>query len=594
MNRHHAPDTTAPLDTPFSQKIATRLRELRGVALLCAMLALAAAAVAEPPQLKIKGLTRGAAQNLRIHLGALGDELSRDTLRSRRMIDKALHNALQPFGYYAAQYSLKRENGLLTITVERGPRVLFIPPDIQVGTPADTHPAIAKMVREAPVGAGKPLLHERYDDFRDELLQTSRRLGFFEARYTLSELRVDAARLEAQARLHLEPGPRYSFAETRISGTQVDTALLAMLAGFQAGDPFDRELVARFERRLRDTGYFRELVLKVEREPEAKARVIVLAQDNSTTRYDVGAGFSTDSDLRLRFNRHTPLINSAGHSLSIESEISEPRQTVEGIYRIPHHDPLDDILELTAGLQGKRIEDTDSKVATVGIRHALKLFGDWSYNYGVSAEFERYTVGSETEKNVAYLLPATSISRTRLDPGIDPMSGYSYWSSFDFSTRELGASADFTRWRGSAKWLFKLPDNNTTLLSRVELGAIWTDGFNQVPASLRFAAGGDNSIRGYDIESIGPRDANGKLTGGRYLSVGSMEISRRVLPTWRIAAFVDGGSAFNEKHDKFYQSAGIGVRWLSPVGQIRVDIAMPVQDRENSGFKLHISMGPPL
>ncbi|MBK6583350.1 MAG: BamA/TamA family outer membrane protein [Gammaproteobacteria bacterium] len=94
--------------------------------------------------------------------------------------------------------------------------------------------------------------------------------------------------------------------------------------------------------------------------------------------------------------------------------------------------------------------------------------------------------------------------------------------------------------------------------------------------------------------SLGPRDDNGKLIGGRYLSVGSVEISRRVLPTWRIAAFVDGGSAFNEKHDKFYQSAGLGVRWLSPVGQVRVDVAMPIQDRENSGFKLHISMGPPL
>ena len=582
------------METPLTQILAARRPLLRAIVLLCATLMFASVATADPPQLKIKGLTRSAAQNLRVHLGALGDELSRSTLRSRRMIDKAVHDALQPFGYYAAQYSLEQENAVLTLTVERGPRVLFIAPDIRIGTSADTLPAIEKMVREAPFAPGMPLLHGRYDDFRDDLLQTCRRLGFFEARYTRSELRVDPERLEAQVRLELESGPRYSFAETRISGTRVNTALLDMLAEFHSGDPFNRELVTRFERRLRDTGYFRELVLKVEREPEARARVIVLAQDNDKTRYDVGAGFSTDSSLRLRFNRHTPLVNSAGHSLSIDSEISEPRQTVEGLYRIPHHDPLDDILEITAGLQGKRIEDTDSKVATMGVRHALKLFGEWSYNYGVSAEFERYTVGSESEKDVAYLLPATSISRTRLDPGIDPMRGYSYWSSLDFSTRELGASADFTRWRGSAKWLFKLPDDNTTVLSRVELGAIWTDGFNQIPASLRFAAGGDNSIRGYDLDSLGPRDDNGKLTGGRYLSVGSVEISRRVLPTWRIAAFVDGGSAFNEKHDKFYQSAGLGVRWLSPVGQVRVDVAMPIQDRENSGFRLHISMGPPL
>ena len=95
-------------------------------------------------------------------------------------------------------------------------------------------------------------------------------------------------------------------------------------------------------------------------------------------------------------------------------------------------------------------------------------------------------------------------------------------------------------------------------------------------------------------QTLAPRDANGKLLGGRYLAVGSLEISRRVLPNWRVAAFVDGGGAFTEHNDDLYQSAGLGLRWLSPIGQIRFDVAVPVHDRENSGFKLHISMGPPL
>jgi translocation and assembly module TamA len=67
-----------------------------------------------------------------------------------------------------------------------------------------------------------------------------------------------------------------------------------------------------------------------------------------------------------------------------------------------------------------------------------------------------------------------------------------------------------------------------------------------------------------------------------------------VLPDWRVAAFVDGGGAFTERNDDFYQSAGLGLRWLSPIGQIRFDVAVPVHDSKNSGFKLHISMGPPL
>jgi translocation and assembly module TamA len=278
----------------------------------------------------------------------------------------------------------------------------------------------------------------------------------------------------------------------------------------------------------------------------------------------------------------------------IESALSEPRQTLEATYRIPHTDPLDDIVELTAGLQGKDVEDTDSLTATTGIRHAMKLGKDWSYAYGISAEFERYTIGSESEKDVAYLLPATSISRTVIDPGVDPLHGYSLWTAVDFSDRLVGAPADLLRWRASAKWLTPLGGARTTLLARIDLGAIWTDAFNQVPAALRFYAGGDRSIRGYDYESLAPRDVNGKLLGGRYLSVGSLEISRRVRENWRVAAFVDGGGAFTEKNDDFYQSVGLGLRWLSPIGQIRIDLATPVNDRSNSGVKLHISMGPPL
>jgi translocation and assembly module TamA len=224
----------------------------------------------------------------------------------------------------------------------------------------------------------------------------------------------------------------------------------------------------------------------------------------------------------------------------------------------------------------------------------MKVFGDWSYRYGINVELERYTVGSETQKDVAYLLPASNLSRTKLDSGLDPAEGYSVWSSLDFSDRTAGAPADFLRWRGGLAVLRSLNDDNTRVLARLELGAIWTDGFNQMPASIRFYAGGDRSIRGYDYQTLSPRDANGKLIGGRYLGVGSLEISRRVRPGWRVAAFIDGGGAFTDHHDKLYQSAGIGLRWLSPIGQIRIDIAAPVCDSENSTLKLHVSMGPPL
>jgi translocation and assembly module TamA len=545
-------------------------------------------------KLSVSGLGRETRQNLLAHLGSVDSSMLEQPARLERLVQSAIDDALQPFGYHEASFTLASKNGALQIAVTPGPRVRLGEPRISVDEPAASVPEIAALLAKPPLLAGAAVSHARYDAFRDQLLRTCRRLGFFDARYRHSELRIDVANRTAEAWLDLESGPRYVFDETSISGTDVNPELLHVLAPFSTGDPFDNELVMRFERRLRDTGWFREMALTVQPGTDGRVLVTVLAEDMRSSHYDIGAGFSTDSALRLRFNRNTPLRNNDGHSLRIESEISEPRQNVEAVYRIPHHDPLDDILEFTAGLQGKNIQDTDTKTGTLGVRHALKIFGDWSHSYGISAELERYSLGSDSSKDVAYLMPALNLSRTRLARGIDPLNGTAFWAAVDFSDRAVGSPSDFMRWRGSAKWLFALPDANTTVLTRLEMGTIITDGFNSLPASLRFYAGGDNSIRGYDVESLGPRDSEGKLVGGRYLTVGSFEISRRVKPTWRVAAFIDGGGAFTEDHDKLYQSVGLGLRWLSPIGQIRVDLATPIQDRENSGFKLHISMGPPL
>ncbi|MBP6382595.1 MAG: outer membrane protein assembly factor [Pseudomonadales bacterium] len=569
-------------------------RRLGALALLCAALLCPAPALAQALKLTVRGLDKEARQNLRAHLGEVDSELAANEARLQRVLKRAVRDALQPLGYYEAGFEAVRDGPRLLIDVEPGPRVVFAAPEIAVDEPAASLPAIRELLRSGALAAGKPLSHADYDGFRDELLRGCRRLGFFDANYRRSELRIDLAARTATARLDLACGARYAFGTVEISGSRVDHALLGPLAPFRAGEPFDNELVRRFEQRLRDTGYFREVMVRVTPGPGARADVLALAEDVTTSRYELGAGFSTDSALRLRFNRDTPLLNEHGHSLRIESEFSEPRQAVEALYRIPHHDPLDDILELTAGMQGKNVQDTESLTATVGVRHAIKVFEDWSFGYGASVELERYTIASQAEKEVAYLLPATSISRTRIDPGVDPLSGSAWFSAIDFSDRVLGSPSDFLRWRGSGKWLAGLPDDNTTVLARLELGAILTDGFSNLPASLRFYAGGDNSIRGYDFEAAGPRDDEGKLTGGRYLAVGSIELSRRVLPRWRVAAFVDGGGAFTEDTDPFFQSAGLGLRWLSPVGQVRLDFAVPLRDSENSGFKLHISMGPPL
>jgi translocation and assembly module TamA len=112
-----------------------------------------------------------------------------------------------------------------------------------------------------------------------------------------------------------------------------------------------------------------------------------------------------------------------------------------------------------------------------------------------------------------------------------------------------------------------------------------------LPASLRFFAGGDRSVRGYSYQSLGPKDSTGKVIGGKNLFVGSLEIERPVLKDWGVALFYDAGNAFNSLSEvNLFQGAGIGLRYYSPVGTLRLDLARQI-GVDNPKFRIHFTVG---
>lgn len=131
------------------------------------------------------------------------------------------------------------------------------------------------------------------------------------------------------------------------------------------------------------------------------------------------------------------------------------------------------------------------------------------------------------------------------------------------------------------------------LLGRVQVGGNWTNGYASIPPSLRFFAGGDQSVRGYDYQTLSPTNSDGDRIGGRYMVAASAECQYSIAEKWRLAAFVDQGNAFNTLDmPSLKTGVGFGVRWVSPVGPIRVDLAHPLDG--DGGVRLHFSMGPEL
>jgi translocation and assembly module TamA len=130
------------------------------------------------------------------------------------------------------------------------------------------------------------------------------------------------------------------------------------------------------------------------------------------------------------------------------------------------------------------------------------------------------------------------------------------------------------------------------MLAHAEAGAAVADQFFDLPPSQRFFTGGDRSVRGYDYQDIGPQNLVGETVGGRYLLAAGIEADYLIYGDFGAAVFFDAGDAFNDAPD-LQKGAGIGLRYRSPVGMIRLDFAHPFDDPDDS-FRFHLSIGPDL
>jgi translocation and assembly module TamA len=154
------------------------------------------------------------------------------------------------------------------------------------------------------------------------------------------------------------------------------------------------------------------------------------------------------------------------------------------------------------------------------------------------------------------------------------------------------SDTSFVRLLLSGKTILPVSDR-ARLIVRGEAGWMESGNFDKVPPTWRFFAGGDRSVRGYDYQSLGPTDEDGKSIGGSRLLTGSVEMDWRIRERWSGALFLDAGNVGEDNLlSDLPWSLGFGARWYSPVGPIRVDLAFPQQG--DNDFRLHISMGPDL
>lgn len=534
-------------------------------------------------RIEIDGVDRNIADNVRAYL-----TLSRYTQREdladdqvRRLADRAVDeaaDALRPFGYYEAEVrsrtSRDEPNWVVRLKIRPGTPVTMRTVDVVIDGAGAEDPTLRRVIESSPLQVGGRLVHPDYDNLRVDLMRAARNHGYLDARLTRRELVVDPDNHQADARITLDTGGRYRFGELHIEQDVIDRDLLEGFVRFDAGQTYSQEGLRSTQYALEDSYYFSEVIVTPgDRDPTSLTVPVTISGERiRPNRYSVSAGYGTDTGFRGRFAWDNRLVNRRGHRWRLETTLSEIRQELVGRYVIPIGDPSLEKLEFSAGYINEELGDLESEryEAVASLTHAL---GEWQRVLFLKLNQEQTTFPDRTQSDVLLLIPG--ISYASMPPNF--LTGWvrdsAYYFELSGSPQTLGSDASYLRFYSRAERVWQI-GGPWHLRSRGELGASWINEFSELPASQRFFAGGDGSVRGFGFNELAGSDGE----GGEHLLVGSLGLERDFPRQLRGTVFVDAGNVLNNWSDPLEYSVGIGVRLRLPMLMLGLDVAQALSE----------------
>ncbi len=570
---------------------------LRTVLVVLLLLAGTAAGAASPG-IEISGGGEEHRKNVRSHLSLDSESCELASWRESVIINSArtsARQAMRALGRYHAEFGLRIEHSdacwNLVLELKPGPPVRIRERDIRLRGEAAQDPAFQALLDDTPVREGAIARHDQYEQLKKGLTRLATRHGYFDSELTRARLEINTEDNTAAVRLTLDSGPRYRFGAVNARQDALRDQLMQRFIPFDEGDPFDNRKLLDLRQELNRSGYFSRVRIQArpEQAESSTRRVPVDIEAERRPRYEflAGVGYATDTGPRMRLGLENRRVNRRGHSYQAEVEASEINTGAGFNYRIPLSDPNREYMNLYTSYMRDETDTSFSERYRLGVGRVSELASDWILTRSLEYLREFYTITDQRDR-ADLIMPGVALQRTSVDDPTNPRLGWHLDGEVRGASSELGSTVSFGQFHGHARGV--IPAGAGRLLGRVELGATAADELVELPVSVRFFAGGDNSVRGYGYEELGPTNDEGEVVGGRHLLTGSIEYDYPIVGRWSLAVFMDAGNAFDTFEDyEVFRGVGTGVRWRSPIGPIRVDLARPLEEPGN--FRLHISMG---
>lgn len=473
------------------------------------------------------------------------------------------------------------------------------------------------------VDVGKPVVADTLLNAVEALPEKLHTQGYplaavIQARYTL-----DAEKKQVNADISINPGPPAIMGNVDVTGNKgVNAAYLQRLTPWIPGDePWDTERMDDYANQLRGLGLFRSVEVRPKEEllagkdgadkngalPRSKDGLAVLPIEVAVSELpfrSVGgsARYDTDTGLGVEgFWEHRNLFGN-GEKLMVSAPIATQVQGIKAAFEKPAFLVREQRLLASGSTLREDTEAYKSTSASASAALERRISRLWWGSLGAGGQSGSIKENGRTEQFYGYAGPRASVRRDSRNNVLNPTRGSEitlkanpnsgfYGESFTVMAGSLEASGYYAPFRKEGR-----PDDKLVLAGRVEAGAMSGAALRNIPGSLRYYAGGAGSVRGYAYQSIGPEDKSGDPLGGRSFQVINLEARYKITDDVGLVPFLDGGMVYRDEVPRIIGEmdwgAGLGLRYYTPIGPLRLDVGFPLQPRDGDPpLQIYVSIG---
>lgn len=567
--------------------------------------------------------------------------------------ERRAREGLRPFGYYAPEVAgridrVDSENLLLTLQIQAGPPLRVA--DVRLNIIGEGREAadFREWRSKWPLRIGSLLDQAKWEEEKSRAIDLAHANGFLAAEIREHALELDLDKNEARIVLVIDTGAQFVFGDIDFGEHLLKPGVLEAIPRFDKGDRYSRRMLDRFRIDLWQTGYFTNVEIRESKRadmepPQVDLSLTLLTDRKNVYQGSIGVGSDTGPRLQAQWSRHPMSRNGDRLDVGVGWQSQDDEITARATYRLPRHTRDREFWVASAEVRTENLDleikrspedenylkiangdiaDYHLRMGNLRVRNFRQgdrqWFGTAFVQYLNSVQkFEPLVDIPELQSrsdrllrfnddviSIGYDADLVDVQGKEFDVGGSRDRAY-----FFFSDKALGSDSNFKqayistrrvyrygdRWkllvRGEVGYTDALVDNLTITVPTPESpdGIEVALSVTQLPNFYRFKAGGSQSVRGYAFESLSNNDI-----GSNHIITASVETEFRFLERWSAAAFFDIGNAFNDFSDPdLHKGTGVGIRWYSIAGPIRVDVAQAL-DFDGRPWRIHFTIGTPL